>query len=64
MILIIQEGRVGNDQEKANQNEISTPKTEVGKPNLTIRFLEKYCKPSEQLFPNRRPLSYSNLNKI
>ena len=52
MILIIQEGRVGNDQEKANQNEISTPKTEVGKSNLTIRFLEKYCKPSEQLFPN------------
>ena len=44
------------------QSEIPTPKTEVGKTILTIRHLgtytkETYRKLSEQLFPNRRPLS-------
>ena len=39
------------DGKRRNQKEIPTPKTELGK------------KPREQLFPNRRPLSYPNLNK-
>ena len=31
--------QVGNDQEKRNQKEILTPKTEVGKTKLTIRYV-------------------------
>ena len=31
--------QVDNDQEKANQEEIPTPKTELGKTKLTIRYL-------------------------
>ena len=27
-------------------------------------YLEKYSKPSEQLFPNRRPLCYENVHKV
>ena len=39
-------------------------KTEVGKTKVTIRHSFKaYRKPSEQLFPNRRPLSYPNFDK-
>ena len=43
---------VGKDQERRNQKEIPTPKTEVGKTKLTIRHLyhETYRKPNEQLF--------------
>ena len=35
----IKKVQVGNDQEWCNQKEISTPKTEVGKNKLTIRYL-------------------------
>ena len=52
-------------RKRRNQKEIPTPKTEVGKTKLIVRYLylETYRKPSEKLFPNRRPLSYPNLNK-
>ena len=52
-------------RKRRNQKEIPTPKTEVGKTKLTIRYLylKTYRKPSEQLFPNRRPLSNLNFNK-
>ena len=50
-----------------NQKEIPTPKTEDGKLSKNWQSGSytkgKYCKPSEQLFPNRRPLSYPNLTK-
>ena len=41
------------------------PKTEVGKTRVTIRYLhlKTYHKTSKQLIPNRRSLSYTNLNK-
>ena len=42
-------------RKRRKQKEISTPKTEAEK--------RTYRKPSEQLFPNRRPLSYLNLTK-
>ena len=45
---------VGKDQEKAQSEMIPTPKTEVGKNKLTIRYLYHetymYRKPNEQLF--------------
>ena len=50
-----------------NQKEIPTPQTEGWEKNkMTFRYLyqENISKPSEQLFPNRRPLSYPNLTKI
>ena len=48
-------------RKRRNQKEIPTPKTEVGK--LGAYTYKTYLKPSEQLFPNRRSLSYPNLNK-
>ena len=48
------------------QKEIPTPKTEIKKKlNWQSGTYTKkaYRKPSEQLFPNRRPLSYPNLIK-
>ena len=42
-----------------SQKEISTPKTEVGKNYINNQVFIL----SEQLFPNRRPLSYTNLTK-
>ena len=38
--------------QRRNQKKIPTPKTEVGKNKLTIRYLyhETYRKPNEQLF--------------
>ena len=52
-------------RKRRNQKEIPTTKTEVGKTKLTIRYLyvKTYRKQSEQLFRNRRPRSYPNLNK-
>ena len=54
-------------RKRRNEKEIPTIKTEVEKTKLTIRYLclEKrtQCKPSEQLFPNRQPISYPNLHK-
>ena len=52
-------------RKRRNKKEIPTPKTEVGKTKLKIRYLciKIYRKPSGQLFPNRRPLSYPNLDK-
>ena len=52
------------DQEKSQLKIIPTPKNEVGKTKLAVRYLylKTYRKPSEQLFPNRRSLSYSNKN--
>ena len=45
-------------------NNIFIHKSEVGKIKLIIGNTKKtYRKPSEQLFPNRRPLSYSHLTK-
>ena len=52
---------VDNGQERRNQKVIHTPNTEVRKTKLTIRY--EYFEPSEQLFPNRRPLSYPNLTE-
>ena len=34
--------QVGNDQKRRNQNEIPTPKTEVGKTKLTTRYMYLY----------------------
>ena len=54
-------------RKRRNQKETLTPKTEVGKTKLKIRYpytWKTYRKPSEQVFPYRRPRSYSNLNKI
>ena len=44
--------QVGNDQENAQSDKVSTPKTEVGKTKLAIRYLyhETYRKTNEQLF--------------
>ena len=54
-------------RKRSNQKEIPTPKTEVGKNKSTInKYLYlafPYRKSYEQLFPNRRPLSYPNLDK-
>ena len=59
--------QVGNDQEKAQSERNSHSKNRGGKKNkLTIRYLYLENidrKPSQQLFPNRRPLSYPNLTK-
>ena len=51
---------------RRNQKEIPAPKSEVGNLNLQLgtNIKKTYCKPSEQLFTNRRPLSYPNLTKI
>ena len=56
--------QLDNDQEKTQSKRIPTPKTETGKTKLTIRYFTQriYHKPSEQLFPNRRPHSYPNLS--
>ena len=51
---------------KRIQKEIPTPKTLMGKKLnwLPGTYTKKtYRKPSEQLFPIRRPLSYQNLTK-
>ena len=53
---------------RRDQNEISTPKTEVVKKlNRQLVFvftLKTYNKPSKQLFPNRQPLRYPNLTEV
>ena len=36
--------QVGNDQEKRNQSETPTPKTEAGKTKATIRYLDNISK--------------------
>ena len=48
---------------RRNQKEILTQKTEVGKQNRQSGTHTKktHRKPSEHLFPNRRPLNYPNL---
>ena len=47
-----------------NRKEIPTPQTEGWEKKQKRPYTKKtYCKPSERLFPNRRPLSYSNLTK-
>ena len=53
-------------RKRLNQKEISTPQAEGWeKTKMTLGNYTKktYCKPSEQLFPNRRPLSYPNLTQ-
>ena len=51
--MMIKKVKVGDDQEMT-QSDIPTPKTEVGKTELTIRYLynttKSYRKPSDQLF--------------
>ena len=51
-----------------NQKEIPTLQTEGWeKTKMTLMYTytkKTYRKPIEQLFPNRRPLSYPNLPKI
>ena len=54
------------DKEKAQSGRNSHSKNRGGKKSkLTIGTYTKktYCKPNEQLFPNRRPVSYPNLTK-
>ena len=46
-------------RKRCNQKEIPIPKTKVGK--LETCTKKTYSKPSEQLFSNRRPLSYLKL---
>ena len=51
-------------RKRRNQKDIPTPNTEVGKKlnwQLGTYTKKTYCKPSGQLFPNRRSLSYPNL---
>ena len=58
--------KVGNDQEMAQSERNSDSKNRGGKKlnQQSGTFTKKtYCKPSEQLFPNRWPLSYPNLTK-
>ena len=50
-------------RKKANQKEVPTPKTEVGKTKLTNMYQYVCRKPSEQLSPDRRPLNYPKLDK-
>ena len=57
---------VGNDQEMARseRNSHSTNRGVGEKTKMTLRYTKNtYRKPSEQLFPNRRSLSYPNLTK-
>ena len=61
MSILHKEVKVGNDQEMAQseRNSHSTNRR-VGKNKMTGTYTKKtYRKPSEQLFPNRQPLSYS-----
>ena len=53
--------KVGKDHVTAQSERNSHSKIRGGK-NLTIRY--SYSRPSEQLIPNRRTLSYSDLSKI
>ena len=58
--------KVGDDQEMAQPERKSHSKNRGGKKfNTGVRtYIEKiYRKPSEQLFSNRRSLSYPNLTK-
>ena len=58
---------VGNDQDMAQSKRNSHSKNRGMKKKMTIRYLYFESidrKPSQQLFPNRRPLSYPNLTKI
>ena len=58
--------QVGNDQEKAQSEKDSHSKNRGGgKPNQQpgTYTMKTYCKPNEQYFPNRWPLSYLNLTK-
>ena len=60
--------QLGNDQEKAQSERNSHSKNRSRKKlnrQLDTCTKKTYCKPSEQLFPNRRPLrpfSYLNLH--
>ena len=57
--------QVGNDQEMVQSERNAHSKNRgVGKTKLTFRYRKTYRKPSKQLFPNRRPLSYPNLTKL
>ena len=58
--------QIGNDQEMAQSERNShSINRGVGKSKMTLTYVyhEKCRKPSEQLFPNRRPLSYPNRTK-
>ena len=59
--------QVGNNQEMA-QSERNTHSINRGwektKMTLSTYTRKTYSKPSEQLFPNRRPLSYLNWTKV
>ena len=50
-------------RKRCSQKEIPTQKTELGKTGNYTCTKKTYGKPSEQLFPKRWPLSYSNLAK-
>ena len=60
--------QVGNDQEMAqserNSHSINRGVGKKLKWHLGTCTKKTYSKPSEQLFPNRRPLSYLNWTKI
>ena len=61
-----QTDKIGTAKSKTgDQKEIPTPKTEMEAKltidNQVLILSKTYFKPSEHLFPNRRPLSYSNI---
>ena len=56
--------QVGNDQEKAHSERLSHSKSRGGnKLNCQLGSKKTYRKPSEQLFPKRRSIRYTNLTK-
>ena len=60
----IKKVQVGNDQEKTRSEINSHSKNRSGEKlnwQLDTGTLKTHCKSSEQLFPNRWPLSYLNL---
>ena len=65
-LIIIHSGKVqvGNGQEKAQSERNSHPKNRGAKKlQLGTYTYRTYRKPSEQLFPIRRPLNYPNFTK-
>ena len=58
MMKIMEKVQVGNDKEKAQSERNSKSKNRGGRNQIDNLVL--YRKPSETLFPNRRPLSYPN----
>ena len=63
---IYKKEQVGNGQEMVQSEKITSSQTkewQKTKTSLNYLYQETYRKPSEQLFPNRQPLSYPNFTK-